>query len=106
MSWQFMVPLAIILGCMLIRVPVAYGMIAGAMAYFLVTGQDAGNVIHLMVNGIFNNYVLLAVPLFIFTANVMNSGAVTEKVFRFANGLCGRFRGGTAHVNVVASLIF
>lgn len=106
MSWQFLIPMGIILVCLLIRVPVAYGMLAGAMAYFLATGQEAGNVVHLVVNGIFNNYVLLAVPLFVFTANVMNNGEVTEKIFRFANGLCGRFRGGTAYVNVLASLIF
>ncbi|MEE8590849.1 MAG: TRAP transporter large permease, partial [Spirochaetia bacterium] len=36
----------------------------------------------------------------------MNTGRVTEMVFRFANGLVGRFRGGMGHVNVVASIIF
>ena len=106
MNGSFLIVIVVILGCLLIKVPVAYGMISGSLIYFLVTGTDAGNVVHLMVNGIFNNYVLLAVPLFVFTANVMNSGEVTEKVFNFANGLCGRFRGGTAYVNILASLIF
>jgi tripartite ATP-independent transporter DctM subunit len=51
-------------------------------------------------------FVLLAVPLFIFAANVMNSGEVTEMIFRWANGLVGRWRGGMGHVNIIASLIF
>jgi tripartite ATP-independent transporter DctM subunit len=51
-------------------------------------------------------FILIAVPLFVFAAKVMNSGAVTEKIFRFANSLVGRWRGGMGHVNVVASIIF
>jgi tripartite ATP-independent transporter DctM subunit len=51
-------------------------------------------------------FILIAVPLFVFAAKVMNTGAVTEKIFRFANNLVGRWRGGMGHVNVVASIIF
>ncbi|MBR5559347.1 MAG: TRAP transporter large permease [Oscillospiraceae bacterium] len=106
MSINFIIPLLIIFGSLLIRVPVAYGMIASALTYFLMTPGDPGQVVHLMGNGIFNNYVYLAVPLFMFTANVMNSGEITDRIFKFANGLVGRFRGGTGYVNVLASLIF
>jgi tripartite ATP-independent transporter DctM subunit len=51
-------------------------------------------------------FILIAVPLFVFAAKVMNSGAVTEKIFKFANNLVGRWKGGMGHVNVVASIIF
>jgi tripartite ATP-independent transporter DctM subunit len=51
-------------------------------------------------------FILIAVPLFVFAAKVMNSGAITEKIFIFANNLVGRWRGGMGHVNVVASIIF
>ena len=54
----------------------------------------------------YTNYTIIAVPLFIFAANVMNSGKVTEKVFGFAMGFVGRFKGGLGHVNVLASLVF
>ena len=54
----------------------------------------------------FNNFILIAVPLFIFAANVMNSSKITDKIFSFANVLVGRWRGGLGHVNVLASLIF
>lgn len=48
----------------------------------------------------------LAAPLFIFMANVLNEGEVTDKLFSFCNGLLGRLKGGTAQVNVFISLIF
>lgn len=106
MNWCVIIPLIIMFGCLLIRVPIAYCMIAAIFSYFLLIGQGAGQVVHIVVNNIFSNYVLIAVPLFVFTANVMNTGAVTEKIFKFCNGLLGRKRGGTAYVNVLASLIF
>lgn len=54
----------------------------------------------------YNNFILLAVPLFIFAANIMNSSKVTDKIFDFAKVLVGRWKGGLGHVNVFASLIF
>ena len=50
--------------------------------------------------------MLLAVPLFILAADIMNDSTVTDRLFQFANLMVGRFRGGLAHVNVVASMIF
>jgi tripartite ATP-independent transporter DctM subunit len=50
--------------------------------------------------------VLIAVPLFVFMAEIMNSGKVTDMIFAFATGLVGRRRGGLGYVNVVASIIF
>ncbi len=44
------------------------------------------------------NYTMLAAPLFIFMANVLNEGEVTDKLFSFCNGLLGRLKGGTAQV--------
>ena len=56
------------------------------------------------LGGLNVKFILIAVPLFVFAAKVMNSGAVTEKIFKFANSLVGRWRGGMGHVNVVASI--
>jgi len=58
-----------------------------------------------MMHGV-NNFPILAVPFFIFAANVMNKGSVTPRIFGFANSLVGHLRGGLGHVNVVASMIF
>ncbi len=52
------------------------------------------------------NFILIAIPLFILAAKLMNTAGITEKIFRFADTLVGFLPGGLAHANVVASLIF
>lgn len=58
------------------------------------------------LQGIYNSYTLLSVPLFIIAANFMSLGAMSDKLMQFCNALVGRFRGGMGHVNVISSLIF
>ncbi len=53
-----------------------------------------------------NNYTLLAIPLFILAANIMNTGSTTTRIFDFATALVGFTKGGLGHANVVASSIF
>ncbi|MFG6665833.1 TRAP transporter large permease [Halomonas sp. HNIBRBA4712] len=53
-----------------------------------------------------NNFTLLAIPLFILAANIMNLGSTTTRIFDFATALVGFTRGGLGHANVVASSIF
>ena len=60
----------------------------------------------LFLNNMMVRYVLLAVPLFVFMAEIMNSGKVTDLIFHFATVLIGKKHGALGHVNVVASIIF
>ena len=90
----------------ILRMPVSLSMLAASITYFLVSGRDLGQVFSVMSGNMYSNYTMLAAPLFIFMANVMNEGEITDKLFKFCNGLFGRLRGGTAQVNVSASLIF
>ena len=90
----------------ILRIPIALGLITNVIIYILITGRDLGIVMDAVANNLYSKYIIIAVPLFIFTANVMNSGKVTDLIFGFANGLVGRWKGGMGHVNVVASLIF
>ena len=87
-------------------VPMGLAMLAAGFAYLLATHQDPGLVVDQTMNGLYNNYLLLAVPLFIFVANVMNASGVLERLLAFAQAGVGRFRGGLAQVNIVANLIF
>jgi tripartite ATP-independent transporter DctM subunit len=105
-SRAFVLLLAIFFGGVVLRVPIGPAMLAAGVAYLLASGQDVGLAAEQILNGLFNSYVLLAVPLFIFAANVMNAGTISERLFAFAHALVGRFRGGLAHVNVVVSMIF
>jgi tripartite ATP-independent transporter DctM subunit len=58
-----------------------------------------------MVSGS-NSFVLLAIPLFLQTGLLMNALGLTDVIFDFAKSLIGPIRGGLAHVNIVASIIF
>ena len=86
--------------------PVAFAMIASSAVYFMVEGIPLDVMAETMVMGFSDKFVLLAVPLFIFTARVMNAGGITSRIFDFAGVMVGHLRGGLAQVNVVASIIF
>jgi len=58
-----------------------------------------------MFNGL-NSFVLLAIPLFILAANIMNHGKITEMLVKFCIALTGSVRGGLAHANILVSMIF
>jgi tripartite ATP-independent transporter DctM subunit len=90
----------------LLRLPIPFGMMMASIFYLAVKGANLGLVASQILNNLYAKYVLLAIPLFVFTANIMNTGKVTNFVFGFANGLVGRWRGGLGHVNVLASLVF
>ncbi len=87
-------------------VPMGLAMLTAGFAYLGATHQDVGLVVDQTMNGLYNNYLLLAVPLFIFVANVMNASGVLERLLALAQGTVGRFRGGLALVNIAANLVF
>jgi tripartite ATP-independent transporter DctM subunit len=86
--------------------PISLSMIVAAVAYLLVKGQDLGLAAEQIIQGLYDSFVILAVPLFIIAANIMNSGSITTRLNEFCVALVGRFRGGLGHVNIVVSIIF
>jgi tripartite ATP-independent transporter DctM subunit len=86
--------------------PIGLSMIAASIFYLLLAGLDLATAAEQLLNGLFNSYVLLAVPLFILAADLMNTGSLTDRLLNFCLVLVGRFRGGLGHVNVVANVIF
>jgi TRAP-type mannitol/chloroaromatic compound transport system permease large subunit len=86
--------------------PIGHAMLAAAFVYLFVTGQDIAIAASQSLNGLFSSFVLMSVPLFILSADIMNASKITDRLFEFANLLVGRLRGGLAHVNIVASMIF
>ncbi len=97
---------AVLITGMLLRMPIGFSMLVSGFAYLLVKGQDLGLVAEQVGNGLYNSYVLLAVPLFVFAANIMNAGTVSERIFDFCRILVGRMRGGLAQVDILVSVIF
>src|SRR6476619_1704494 len=86
--------------------PIGHAMIASSILYLLLSGLDLGTAAEQILNGLVNSYVLLAIPLFILAADLMNIGSLTDRLLQFCLVLVGRFRGGLGHVNVVANMIF
>lgn len=76
------------------------------MLYLYVSGEDMSIATQSMLSGVYSTFILLALPMFIFAARIMNEGDITDKLLRFSIGLVGHLRGGLAHVNVLTSLIF
>ena len=103
-------PLWILLGVltlgMVMRAPIGFSMLASGIAYLIVKRQDMGLAAEQVLNGLYNSYVLLAVPLFILAANLMNAGTVSERIFDFCRILVGRLRGGLAQVDILVSVVF
>jgi C4-dicarboxylate transporter DctM subunit len=93
--------LAAILGA-----PLGLAMLAAGCVYLISTHQDVGLVVDQTMNGLYNSYLLIAVPMFIFVANVMNAGGVIERLMAFGAAMVGHLPGGLAQVNVVTNLIF
>jgi len=97
--------LVIVVG-MLLGLPIGLAMWMSGAAYLAVKGQDMALVIEQVGQGLYNSYVLLAVPLFVFAANLMNAGTVSERIFDFCRLLVGRMRGGLAQVDILVSVVF
>ena len=86
--------------------PLGLAMLAAGYAYLIATHQDVGLVVDQTMNGLYNSYLLIAVPMFIFVANVMNASGVIERLLKFGAAMVGHLPGGLAQVNVVTNLIF
>jgi tripartite ATP-independent transporter DctM subunit len=106
MTTGILILAGVLVAGMLLRMPIGFSMLASGVAYLLVKRQDVGLVAEQVGNGLYNSYVLLAVPLFVFAANIMNAGTVSERIFDFCRILVGRMRGGLAQVDILVSVIF
>jgi C4-dicarboxylate transporter DctM subunit len=102
----FSIAIVVMTALAFLGLPIGHAMIAGSILYLWIAGLDLGTAAEQLLNGMFTNYVILAVPLFILAAELMNIGSMTERLLNFCNAIVGRFRGGLAQVNVVQSIIF
>ena len=106
MTLAFTLCLVVLFSLAAIGTPIAHSILVGAIVYLALKGQDLGIAAEQVSYGLYDSFVLLAVPLFIVAANIMNAGAISERLLRFCVGVFGRFKGGLGHVNIVSSLIF
>jgi len=106
MSFEIIIFLITLFGLAGIGTPVGYSIIASSILYFSFGDMDIALAGEKILQGLYKSFILLAVPLFITAANIMNVGTITDRLLSFCIAAVGRFKGGLGHVNVVASLIF
>jgi len=105
MSLSLSIMLLLFVFFMLSGIPLSFSMLISSAAYFIITGQPLYLLAHRMFTGI-DTTTLMAIPFFTMAAEFMVLSGTTEKLLRFANLLIGKYRGGLAYVNVLASMLF
>lgn len=89
-----------------ISMPIAFALGMACAGAMLLTGDiSLAAIPHKLVNGV-DNYVFLAIPLFLLAGNLMNAGGLTDRLFKFGRTLVGSIYGGLAQSCVVASAMF
>ncbi len=53
-----------------------------------------------------DSFTILAIPLFLLTAEIMNESGITDRLIKFSYALVGHIRGGLSHVNILVSMVF
>ena len=106
MTTAFMVPMVVLIVTFLFGLPIALDLICAAVVYLIYTGRDIGIVAEQICQSINQNYTILAVPMFVLMAEVMNSSSISNRLFDFCKAVVGKRRGALAYVNVLISLIF
>ncbi len=92
--------------CLFLRIPVAFALALACLPPLLIEPRlDTMTLMSESFN-VFNSFILLAVPFFLLTANLMNVGGITNKLMKLARALVGHFPGGLAQMNVVISFFF
>jgi tripartite ATP-independent transporter DctM subunit len=91
---------------MVLNVPMAFCLLTSSTVYLLCQDHYPLSLIVNRLVDAADSYPLLAIPLFILAANIMNHGAITTRLTRFGRSLVGHIPGGLGHVNVVASIFF
>lgn len=91
--------------CLILRFPIAFALGLSCLAYVVAKGIPLIILPMKMYSGI-DVFILLSIPGFILSGNLMNHGGLTEKIITFCNHLMGHVRGGLALANVGASMLF
>lgn len=89
-----------------IRVPVAFALGLASLPVLLLEPRLSPMVLFNETFKTYNSFILLAVPFFLLTANLMNGGGITVRMMRLSRALVGHFPGGLAQVNVLLSVFF
>lgn len=101
-----LVLISVLLLLMAMRIPVVFSLLLSSLFYLVIFKSIPLIVLAHRMMGSLESFPLLALPLFILAADIINVGKTSEEMFKFARSLVGHLRGSMGHVIVVASMIF
>ena len=88
------------------RVPVAFALGLASLPVLILEDRLSPMGMFNEMFKAYNSFILLAVPFFLLTANLMNVGGITERMMRLSRTMVGHFPGGLAQINVLLSVFF
>ncbi|MEY3665369.1 MAG: hypothetical protein RLZZ153_1551 [Pseudomonadota bacterium] len=91
---------------LVLRVPVAVALGLACLPMLFMEKQLSMMLLVQETFNAYNSFILLAVPFFLLTANLMNIGGITDRLVRLSRALVGRMPGSLAQVNIVLSIFF
>ena len=106
MNAAIILTLVLMMVLFIIRIPIPLSIFASSLFYLIVTGTDIGLIATASMGSMYGNSTIVAIPLFIFLANIMGSSKVSVYMFNFVKAIFGRVRGAMAYTNILVSLIF
>lgn len=92
--------------CLFWRVPVAFALALACLPILLIEPRLSAMTLAQETFNAYNSFILLAVPFFLLTANLMNVGGITDRLVWLSRSMVGHFPGGLAQINVVLSIFF
>ena len=97
--------LGLFFGTLLLGLPVAFGLLFGAFAYLYTSGTVPLTALAQNAADGTNNFVLVALPFFVFAGMIMEKGGISLRLVRLVRALVGHLRGGLLQVTVVSMYI-
>lgn len=106
MSIQLAAFIGVFVVLLLIGAPTYLSLLAAGLSYCYLQGGISDMMIMQKMFGSLDNFVFLAVPMFMLAGIIMNCGGITDRIFGFCRALLGHLRGGLIYVNIAASVLF
>lgn len=105
-STAFIVFLVIFVFFLFFGAPIYLALLCSGLSYVFIHGGIDNMAVMAKMYGSLDNFVLLAIPMFMMAGKLMNSGGITDRIFGFCRSILGHLPGGLAYVNVLASFVF
>src|SRR5205823_682649 len=91
---------------LVVRVPVAFALGLACLPVLVIEERLSPMTLFNETFKAYNSFILLAVPFFLLTANLMNVGGITDRLVRLSRTMVGHFPGALAQINVLLSVFF